>query len=157
MTGSQRPLAPGDLAEWIGKYEGGGTNHEGEAFDAAAELREIALGQSLCLEFTATGRTGEVFHTEVSLISEDLSGSGLKLAQACSNIPGLAVHQCTGAVVSADGRLESVEFSFGGDSAGFRQVLTLNRPRAGTLEYTFAWAMAGEPVEPRSSATMTAV
>ncbi len=157
MADSAGSLKPRDLSEWVGKYRGGGVNHDGQGFDAVAELREIVDGRALCLEFTATGSDGEVYHTEVSLISPDLSGSGLCLAQACSNIPGLAVHRSTGVVVAADGLLAEISFAFGGDVSGFRQVLTLSRTHSGTLEYAFAWAMPGEPVEPRSKATMTSV
>ena len=157
MTDSQRPLNPRLLAGWVGKYSGGGTNHEDQTFDAVAELREIAQGRSLCLEFTATGTTGEVYHTEVSLISPDLAGDGLCLAQACSNIPGLAVHQSADATFSDAGVLLSISFAFGAEGDGFRQVLTLASASPGTLEYSFAWAMPGEPVKPRSTALMTSV
>jgi hypothetical protein len=157
MTDQAGSLKPRDLAEWVGKYRGGGDNHEGQSFDAVAELREVVDGRSLCLEFTATGVDGEVYHTEVSLIGADLFGGGLCLAQACSNIPGLTVHHSTDPVVAADGRLTEVSFSFGGDDSGFRQVLTLSSPQPGTLVYAFAWAMPGEPVEPRSKATLTSV
>ena len=157
MTDSAGSLKTRDLSAWVGSYRGSGVNHEGQVFDAVAELREIVDGRSLCLEFTATGSDGEVYHTEVSLIGPDLFGDGLCLAQACSNIPGLTVHHSTDAVVAADGRLTGVSFAFGGDDSGFRQVLTLSRTLPGTLEYAFAWAMPGEPVQPRSRATLTSV
>ncbi|MHA6761479.1 hypothetical protein [Streptacidiphilus sp. PAMC 29251] len=157
MVDSVRELTPQHLAAWVGAYRGGGTNHEGESFDAVADVREIAEGRSLCLEFTATGAAGQVFHTEVSLICQDLAGGGLCLAQACSNIPGLAVHQGSDAVFSDTGSLLSVSFAFGDDDSGFRQVLTLGRSSPGALEYSFAWAMPGRPVEPRSTALMAVV
>jgi hypothetical protein len=147
-----------DFADWHGEYQGGGTNHEGEQFTASAAISAAGGGNALCLEFTAWSVDGEVLHGETSLIAWRSDLRRLCLAQTCSNIRGITVHDLADAQSADAGGLGRAAFLFGGEDDGlFRQVLALTRRDNGSLEYRFAWALPGETVSERSFAVMAPV
>jgi len=131
-----------------GIYQGPGINHENQNFIGTLVIRPT-FHHGAVLWFRALGPSGEIFHEEISLIAPAITG-GLALTSLNTNIPGLQTFRPESSSATQahfiDGDFASTE--------GFRERVTLTLNTDHSITSQFAWGLPGQPVEPRSEATM---
>jgi hypothetical protein len=127
-----------------GRWTGSGLNHVSQPYTGRLIVNPINPGATI-LTFTATGADGEIYHTETILIGETSAVS------ASNNLPGLATFALTHPTP------ETLTLTLGDltDESTFRETITLHLTPDLTLHQTYAWAMPGEPIQPRSTSHLT--
>jgi hypothetical protein len=135
---------------------GAGINHEGQEFTGTLRATTVFNGAGASLHFKATGREGEVFHEEASLIGPDHEGKP-SLFVLSTNHPFVMPHQLKHQARDLDG--ERFVFSAGDmtNKAIFREEITLKIFQDGSVEYSYAWGMPGGEFAERSTAKMAPV
>lgn len=135
-----------------GHYRGHGTNFEGLPFKAELSLKPLLDGNALELRFRAEDEE-MAFHEEFTLISNDLLEDRIALWTVSTNTPGMLQHVLTEDSTD-DQRERRLVFRLGqpDDVQHFRQEITLDLMKDGTLEYRYAW---GVPHEPFATKTRT--
>lgn len=137
------------LASREGVYEGHGTNAEGLSFKARMELRSRVAGHLVEVVFRAED-VDSAFHEEATWITEDLVRSRLALWTVSTNTPGILQHD-----LAEDGeddlRERRLVFRLGdtADTRRFRQEITVDFMRDGSVEYRYGWGIPHEPFASR--------
>jgi hypothetical protein len=143
------------LIESTGEYSGRGINHEKQNFNYHLTLKFGFPEKSLSLQSSATGDSGEVFHTENSLIGFDITGS-LILYVASNNHPAITPHIFNRIEDGPNGEKKLV-FKFGDieDHNSFREEINFNIFRDGSIEHIYSWGLPGGDFQPRSGSKMS--
>jgi hypothetical protein len=138
------------LSDYAGKYKGRGINHEGEAFVGEFELAQMPDLKGMNLRFKAVSESGEVFHKEETTIAQDPSGKAT-LWSLCSNHPGMLQLNFRRYETAADD-CRTLVFGLGdlGSQHDYRQEVSIDLFRDGSLGYRFAWGFPGGEFSPRS-------
>jgi hypothetical protein len=133
------------LTPLAGTWTGPGTNHDSQSFTARLTIAPPLNPTATVLSFTATGTTGEIYHTETILLTPDTAIS------ASNNLPGLAhflvTHPTPDTIILTLGDLAN--------TTTFRETITLHLTPFGTLHQTYAWALPHTQLSPSSTATLT--
>ena len=138
-----------------GQYRGHGTNQDGLPFTADLEMKSIVGGNAVELRFHARDQDN-AFHEELTLITHDLIENSIALYTVSTNTPGMLEH-----VLSEDSqddlRERRLVFRLGDrdDLRMFRQEITLDLMKDGSLEYRYAWAVPHEAFAIRNRAVLT--
>lgn len=142
------------LREFAGVYRGQGTNHENEPFTGTLTLEPILEGMGFTIQFKATAPDGTAYQQEYSTIAPSMQNR-LCLWNLNSNVPGVVVHELRRSE-SENGSLQSYIFGFGepADETSFREEVTLELWRDGSLSYRYAWGMPGGAFKARSGVRM---
>jgi hypothetical protein len=150
------PLVPAleQLTSRAGRYTGRGTNFEGHPFTAELEIKSRVSGYVIELAFKAKDDSS-AFHEELTWISPDLETDRLCLYTVSTNTPGVLCHVLTDD--RADGiRDRRLAFRLGNpeDKRTFRQEITLDLMKDGSLEYRYAWGVPHEEFGVRVQAVL---
>ena len=145
------------LVESIGNYSGRGLNHEKQNFNGNLTLKFGFPKKSLLLASSATGDSGEIFHSESSLIGFDIGGA-LVLYVASNNHPAITPHLFNRIDKGSSGEIKIV-FRFGDlqDRNSFREEINFNIFPDGSIEHLYSWGLPGGDFEPRSGAKMSRI
>ncbi|MEQ1723551.1 MAG: VOC family protein [Pseudobdellovibrio sp.] len=137
-----------------GTYQGEGTNHEDQVFNAIFKLKPLFNGKGFSLQFTATGKDGTVFHKEESTLALALNEK-LTLWNFNTNSPALIAHELKTSAIRPDCKA-SLLFGFNeiSDVKSFREEVALDIWNNGEVSYTYSWAMPGGEFKERSSVRM---
>ena len=143
-----------DLTARAGRYSGFGTNFEGETFVAKLELLADIGDAVIVIRFRAEDQE-LAFHEELSLIAVDLENDEMALWSVSNNAPGMLRH----ALVSDDSdnvRERRLVFRYGQLERinAFRQEITLDLLKDGSIEYRYAWGVPHEKLQSRSRAIL---
>lgn len=143
------------LSDYAGTYKGQGVNHEGEAFVGEFELHQHPTLRSMSLRFKATSDEGQVYHQEETTIAQDVSGKPA-LWSLCNNAPGMLQLNFR-RYETADEGCRTLVFGLGdlGSDHDYRQEVSIDLFRDGTLGYRFAWGMPGGEFSPRSGVRLS--
>ena len=144
------------LFNYAGTFEGFGINHEGQKFRGTLNLVKQIDGRGLSLDFRATGDDGTVFHSEHSILGLTPFET-FSLWVLSSNHPGVIEHQYFDDK-PAPGALATLSFRCGdfGNTASFREVISLDLLEGGDLTYRYSWGMPGGEFKERSAVKMLA-
>ena len=133
---------------------GTGTNHEGEQFVGRMDVSSLVSGKAVMLTYTATGTDGAHLHAESTLIGESPNGA-LCLWPVMEELPFVLPHQEAGRVSTEHG----VKFIFASgprdEVDAFREEISIELQKDGTVIYSHAWGMPGEAFDERSSCHLT--
>jgi hypothetical protein len=127
-----------------GRLSGTGTNGEGMNFTAHLDLRARVSDNLIELAFQARD-SESAFHEEVTWITSDLLQDRLALWTVSSNTPGVLQHELI--EDREDERsLRRLVFSLGqrDEKRSFRQEITLDFLRDGSIEYLYGWGVPHE-------------
>lgn len=153
MTTAQEEGVLSKLRNWDGVWIGFGINHEQQKFNATLVARPLFAGRGTLTWFVAVGEGGQIFHEELSLITNAIDNE-LTMVSVNSNLPFLQVFTSPNAHTLHQ---YSPMQLFHGDQAeatGFREIITIQaQPDEGIL-YSFSWAMPGETMQERSSVVL---
>lgn len=143
------------LSSKQGTYRGHGTNEGGLPFKAVLELRSIVGGNALEIRFRAEDQE-LAFHEELTLITLDLIENSIALYTVSTNTPGMLEH-ILAEDTQDDIRERRLVFRLGDkdDLRMFRQEITLDLMKDGSLEYRYAWGVPHEPFAIRNRAVLT--
>ena len=138
-----------------GSYRGNGSNEEGHAFEALLEIAPRISGSLIELNFRAVDKES-AFHEELTWITPDLRTDKLCLWTVSSNTPGVLCHILTEDRAD-DFRERRFVFQMGDPTNrhGFRQEITLDLMRDGSLEYRYSWGLPHEDFKPRVHAKLS--
>ena len=135
-------------------FRGEGMNHENESFIGELNVQSLEGGRAALLRYTATLLTGNVAHSESTLLGTGPDGK-LCLWPVMSELPVVLPHtevmnktesgKCTMAVFGSGAR---------DDSATFREEISIQVNTDGSLVYAHAWGLPGGTFEDRSSCSM---
>lgn len=140
------------LLQLEGKFQGTGTNHEGQPFTGTFEIHPVSSGKGTSFSFDARGKDGAAFHTESSLIGKNPQGDSC-LWVLSTNHPGIFERK----LKSQDETPEGCHFIFGfgkpEDRGAFREEIHLVLG-ADSVKYTYFWGMPGGDFAERSGCQM---
>ena len=129
-------------------------NHEKESFIGELKVQPLENGRALLLRYTATLLSGNVAHSESTLLGTGPDGK-LCLWPVMSELPVVLPH--TEVMSKTEpGKYTLAVFGSGPqeDSAKFREEITIQVGSDGSLVYAHAWGMSGGNFEERSSCSM---
>jgi hypothetical protein len=134
------------------ELRGSGQTSQGHGFEASMTLSPI-VGRLGCeIDFSAADDEA-AFHIEKTWIAEDLLQQRLQLWTLSKNTPGVLAHRLVTDEVNELGgsRERRLVFRLGeaDDMSRFRQEITLDFHRDGSLEYRYSWGIPHEALEPR--------
>ena len=135
-------------------FRGEGMNHENESFIGELKVQSLEDGRAALLRYTATLLTGNVVHSESTLLGTGPDGK-LSLWPVMSEVPVVLPH--TELMNKTEsGRYVSAVFGSGArdDSAIFREEISIQINSDGSLVYSHAWGLPGGNFEDRSSCRM---
>lgn len=142
------------IATRAGTYHGTGRNFEGQPFTAKLELKSKVSGYVIELAFTAEDESS-AFHEELTWISPDLETDRLCLYTVSTNTPGVLCH------VLHEDRADDIRerrfvFRLGTpeEKRTFRQEITLDLMKNGSIEYRYAWGVPHEDFAVRVQAVL---
>ena len=143
-AGNQLAPALEMIATRAGKYQGTGKNFEGQPFTATLELKSKVSGYVVELSFKAQDDSS-AFHEELTWISPDLETDRLCLYTVSTNTPGVLCHVLHEDRID-DIRERRLSFRLGNpeDKRTFRQEITLDLMKNGSIEYRYAWGVPHE-------------
>lgn len=132
-----------------GDYHGEGVNHEGEAFTCIVSLTAL-FGKAALLAFSARTVQDINLHQEHGLIVPAAPGQ-VSMTSVNTNMP--FAQDWSGAMDQPG----LIRFSHGdiNFNTGFREILTLDCSGGAAQRIAFAWAMPGQAMAARSSATLS--
>lgn len=145
-----------DFEPFEGRWQGGGTDHDGQPFRARAHLRPILGGRGVQISFEATGEDGTLFHGEETIVALDPT-SLLATAWSFNTNSGLTVltrcrpegpHAAPGTLQFSTGDLD--------DAAVFRERISLVPGGDGSWTYAYEWGLPGGEFGPASAARLEA-
>ena len=135
-------------------FRGEGMNHESESFIGELKVQSLEGGRAALLRYTATLFTGNVVHSESTLLGTGPDGR-LCLWPVMSELPVILPH------TEVMNKTESGKYAlavFGSgerdDSARFREEISIQINSNGSLVYAHAWGLPGGNFEDRSSCSM---
>jgi hypothetical protein len=142
------------LAAGPRSFRGEGVNHENEAFAGSLKVQPLEGGRAVLLSYVATLRSGEVAHSESTLLSTGQDGN-LCLWPVMSELPAVVPHVALPPQDTAPGELVVV-FASGPreQREAFREEITIQLQTQGGLLYAHAWGLPGGAFEARSSCLM---
>jgi hypothetical protein len=135
-------------------FRGRGVNHEDESFIGELNVQALEGGRAVLLRYTATLSSGDVAHSESTLLGTGSDGK-LCLWPVMSELPVVLPH--TQVMSSTEsGRHTLAVFASGAreDSTTFREEISIQVNTDGSLVYAHAWGMPGGAFEDRSSCSM---
>jgi hypothetical protein len=135
-------------------FRGEGMNHENESFIGELKVQSLEDGRATLLRYTATLLTGDIVHSESTLLGTGPDGK-LCLWPVMSEIPVVLPH--TEVMNKTEsGKYVLVDFGSGArdDSAKFREEISMQVNSDGSLVYSHAWGLPGGNFEDRSSCSM---
>ena len=144
----------GALASGPTAFRGEGVNHENESFIGELGVQALEGGRAVLLRYTATLLTGDVVHSESTLIGTGPDGK-LCLWPVMSELPVILLH--TEVMNKTEsGKYTMAIFGSGArdDSARFREEISIQVNSDGSLLYAHAWGLPGGNFEDRSSCSM---
>ena len=135
-------------------FRGEGVNHERQPFIGALAIQSLEGGRAALLTYVATLTSGEVVHSESTLLGVAPDGN-LCLWPVMSELPMVLPHTQT-VTSSEPGSFALAVFGSGtrDDSTSFREEITIRVNSDGSLVYAQAWGLPGGAFEDRSSCTM---
>lgn len=145
------------LASGPKAYRGEGVNEERETFVGELRVTTLEKGRAVLLGYVATLPTGEVVHTESSLLATAPNGK-LCLWPVMSEIPVVLPHPEIPAAASSETELKTV-FGSGPRSEvmSFREEITIQINQDRSLVYAHAWGLPRGAFEARSSCRMVPI
>ena len=135
-------------------FRGDGINHENESFIGELNVQSLEGGRAALLKYTATLLTGNVVHSESTLLGAGSDGK-LCLWPVMSELPVVLPH--TEVINRTEsGKYDLAVFGSGArdDSAKFREEISIQVNSDGSLVYAHAWGLPGGNFEDRSSCSM---
>ena len=145
------------LREFVGRYEGKGTNHTGDAFHADFLLDDALDGSLIEIRFRARD-TDNTFHEERTWISEDLTTNQVALWTVSSNTPGMLRLELI--EDKSDGSyLSLLTFRLGQpeDTSRFREQIQIGLRHDRSIEYVYSWGVPHEAFGLKSKALLKRV
>jgi hypothetical protein len=135
-------------------FRGEGINHENEPFIGELTVQALEGGRAALLKYVATLKSGEVAHSESTLLGVGPDGN-LCLWPVMSELPVVLPH-VEKVSSSEPGPFTQAVFASGArdDSTTFREEITICVNSDGSLRYAHAWGLPGGSFEERSSCTM---
>ena len=135
-------------------FRGEGMNHENESFIGDLNVQSLEGGRAAQIRYTATLLTGNVVHSESTLLGTGPDGK-LCLWPVMSEIPVVLPHAEV-MNTTESGKYVLVVFGSGArdDSAIFREEISIQINSDGSLVYSHAWGLPGGNFEDRSSCRM---
>jgi hypothetical protein len=142
------------LASGPKTFQGEGLNEEKERFSGAMHIQVLEGGRAVLLLYKATLATGQVVHTESTLLGLGANGK-LCLWPVMSEIPGVLPHVELESVTKA-GEGIAARFASGprDETHSFREEITIEISNTGSLTYSHAWGLPGGAFDDRSSCLM---
>ena len=144
----------GILASGPTAFRGEGVNHEKESFIGELKVQALEGGRAVLLKYTATLLTGNVVHSESTLLGTGPDGK-LCMWPVMSELPVVLPH------TEVTNKTEPRKYTrsiFGSgardDSAVFREEISIQVNSDGSLQYAHAWGQPGGNFEDRSSCIM---
>lgn len=141
------------LSGATGSFAGRGVNHEGQPFLGELTLETCVAEKVIAVHSSATGDNGDVYHSEVSWIGFDITGS-LMLYVASSNHPGITPHAFNRIEETAGEKRVVFRFGDPADRAAFREEVTFALSNDGAISHHYAWGLPHGEFEPRSGSKM---
>ena len=135
-------------------FRGEGVNHEKESFIGELTVQALEGGRAALLKYTATLLTGNVVHSESTLLGTGPDGR-LCLWPVMSELPVVFAH--TEVVSKAESEKYTLAVFASGardDSAKFREEISIQVNSDGCLVYAHAWGLPHGNFEDRSSCSM---
>jgi hypothetical protein len=135
-------------------FRGEGINHENEPFIGELTVQALEGGRAALLKYVATLKSGEVAHSESTLLGVGPDGSHC-LWPVMSELPVVLPH-VEKVSRSEPGLFIQAVFASGArdDSTTFREEITICVNSEGSLHYAHAWGLPGCSFEERSSCSM---
>ena len=135
-------------------FRGEGVNEENEAFVGELTIQVLEDGRAALLTYVATLSTGNIVHTESSLLGTGPTGR-LCLWPVMSEIPVILPHAELTTEVGPRGEVKAI-FGSGhrNESAAFREEITIQINSNRSLVYAHAWGLPGGAFEDRSACHM---
>jgi hypothetical protein len=135
-------------------FRGEGINHENESFIGELTVQALEGGRAALLKYVATLKSGEVAHSESTLLGVGPDGN-LYLWPVMSELP-LVLPHVEKVSSSEPGPFTQAVFASGArdDSTTFREEITICVNSDGSLQYAHAWGLPGGSFAERSSCTM---
>jgi hypothetical protein len=135
-------------------FRGEGVNHDNEAFSGSLKVQPLEEGRAVLLSYVATLPSGEVVHSESTLLGTGQDGK-LCLWPVMSELPVVVPHVALPPQDAAPGELVVVFASAPREQRdAFREEITIQILAQGSLVYAHAWGLPGGEFEPRSSCLM---
>jgi hypothetical protein len=144
----------GVLASGPTAFRGEGVNHENESFIGELSVQALEGGRAVLLTYTAMLSTGNVVHSESTLLGTGPDGK-LCLWPVMSELPVVLPH--TEVMNKTEtGNYTLAVFGSGArdDSTNFREEISIQVKSDGSLVYAHAWGLPGGNFEDRSSCRM---
>ena len=144
----------GVLAAGPTAFRGEGVNHENELFIGELTVQTLEGGRAVLLRYTATLLSGNVVHSESTLLGTGPDGK-LCLWPVMSELPVVLPHTEV-MNTKESGKYTWAVFGSGAreDSAKFREEISIHVNSDGSLVYAHAWGLPGGNFEDRSSCSM---
>ena len=144
----------GVLASGPTAFRGEGVNHEKESFIGELKVQALEGGRAVLLKYTATLLTGNVVHSESTLLGTGPDGK-LCMWPVMSELPVVLPHTEV-TIKTEPGKSTLSVFGSGArdDSAMFREEISIQVNSDGSLQYAHAWGLPGGNFEDRSSCSM---
>ena len=135
-------------------FRGKGMNHENEAFIGELNVQSLEGGRAALLNYKATLLTGNVVHSETTLLGTGPDGK-LCLWPVMSEQPVILPHPQV-RNKTEPGKYNLAVFGSGArdESAKFREEISIQINLDGSLVYAHAWGLPGGHFDDRSSCSM---
>ena len=144
----------GVLASGPTAFRGEGANHEKESFIGELKVQALEGGRATLLMYTARLLTGNVVHSESTLLGTGPDGK-LCLWPVMSELPMVLPHtEVMNKTESGNYTLAVFGSGARADSTSFREEISVQVNSDGSLVYAHAWGLPSGSFEDRSSCSM---
>lgn len=142
------------LREFVGRYDGKGTNHTGDTFHADFLLDDALDGSLFEIRFRARD-SDTTFHEERTWITEDLSTNQVALWTVSSNTPGM-LRLALIEDITDGSYLSLLTFRLGDpeDLSRFREQIQIGLRHDRAIEYIYSWGVPHEAFGIKSKALL---